>query len=332
MNKEELQSILEAVRTALTGDQSKLDKNGNKKIDREDFALLRSKKKPMAENADLHGLLEQLYAVLLDEKAARLQEAPYGGSSGARYNASRGQSANPQNFYNVNRNDNDEIRASIYREDEKRKREEKERLRTAQMDQMENTEYDSILEKIYNLLAEDAPPFSNPIDPNPLQLPWWGLNGEGEGPGGFPLYPTSPIRSPTGPMPPLPGPMGLPGTDHHRTLHPRPILPNCEGGVPCTFEWVYTVHWVWNSQYGFWELVPNSDQRRGGERDVLYGGYWRQRGSIGDREGLDPTLEDSEGNPLPPPPGFWQFLRRDLGLNPDRPTGYAPRNQHGDRR
>lgn len=160
MNKQELQSILEAVRTALTGNQSKLDKNQNNKIDREDFELLRSKKKPMAENTDLLGLLEELYGVLLDEKAARLQEAPYGGSSGARYNASRGQKTDPSSFYKSNQHDNDEIRASIVRasladekmtEDEKRAKAEKERLRTAKM---ENTEYDSILQKIYTALTE----------------------------------------------------------------------------------------------------------------------------------------------------------------------------------
>ena len=119
MNKKELQSLLEGVRTALTGNQSKLDKNQNNKIDREDFTLLRSKKKPMAENADLLALLEHLYGVLLDEKAARLQE-------------------------------------------------EKKRLARPQM---ESAEYDSILEKIYNLLAEEGvPPMLSPTDPNAIPL------------------------------------------------------------------------------------------------------------------------------------------------------------------
>ena len=190
---------------------------------------------------------------------------------------------------------------------------------------MEKQDLKNLLESIHHLLAEDAPPFSNPIDANPLQLPWWEINGN-DPPTGLPLYPTSPTRTPT-PMPPMPGPNGRPQTDHNRQLFSRPVLPPCSGSGPCTFEWIYTVHWVWNSQYGFWELVPNSaNPRRGGENDHLYGGYWRQRFDMGS----DPTLEDSHGNPLTPPTGWELFLRR-LGLNPNYPTGYSPRDQHGDR-
>ena len=164
MNKQELQSLLEGVRTALTGNQSKLDRNQNNKIDREDFTLLRSKKKPMAENADLLALLEHLYGVLLDQKAARLNEweqpnsASHRWVKGAQANAKRGQTSDPTNFYQSNRADNDEIRMSIVRAaaEEERKKKEQERLRGAQM---ENAEYDSILEKIYTALTEaDAPP------------------------------------------------------------------------------------------------------------------------------------------------------------------------------
>ena len=198
---------------------------------------------------------------------------------------------------------------------------------------MEKQDLKNLLENIYNLLAEDAPPFSNPIDANPLQLPWWEINGE-DPPTGLPLYPTSPTRTPT-PMPPMPGPNGRPQTDHNRQIFSRPALPPCSGGGPCTFQWVYTVHWEWNSQYGFWELVPNSTTPRpGGERDQDYGGYWQQRGdpTVPDGRVVDPTLEDAYGNPLPPPRTRWQWILRGLGLDPDRPTGYAPRDQQRDDR
>ena len=164
MNKQELQSLLEGVRTALTGNQSKLDRNQNNKIDREDFTLLRSKK-PMAENADLLALLEHLYGVLLDQKAARLNEweqpnsASHRWVKGAQANARRGQTSDPTNFYQGNREDNDEIRMSIVRaaaEEKRKEEEEKERQRLAKN---ENVQYNSILEKIYTALTEaDAPP------------------------------------------------------------------------------------------------------------------------------------------------------------------------------
>lgn len=167
MNKQELQSILEAVRTALTGNQSKLDKNGNNKIDREDFALLRSKKKPMAENADLLGLLEHLYGVLLDQKAARLNEweqpnsASHRWVKGAKADARRGQSADPSSFNKSNREDNNEIVTSIVRAsaEENRKQKEEEEAERQRRAKNENVQYDSILEKIYTALTEaDAPP------------------------------------------------------------------------------------------------------------------------------------------------------------------------------
>ena len=157
MNKQELQSLLEGVRTALTGNQSKLDKNQNNKIDREDFTLLRSKKKPMAENADLLALLEHLYGVLLDQKAARLNEWEQPNSASHRWE--RGdRKPDPSSFYKRNREDNDRIRMSIVRDAAKVDRAEKEEKERQRRAQNENAEYDFILEKIYNLLAEDAPP------------------------------------------------------------------------------------------------------------------------------------------------------------------------------
>ena len=180
MNKQELQSLLEGVRTALTGNQSKLDKNQNNKIDREDFTLLRSKKKPMAENADLLALLEHLYGVLLHEKAARLQE-------------------------------------------------EKKRLGGAQM---ESAEYDSILENIYNLLAEEGPatpeyipdypqpPATWPRDKNGHLIDWpWPPNTPPNTPSPTPeVTPTPPVS----PWPPRP--QGFPeGLDwpYEKVVTPR---------------------------------------------------------------------------------------------------------------
>lgn len=170
MNKKELQSLLEGVRTALTGNQSKLDRNHNNKIDREDFKLLRSKKKPMAENADLQGLLEQLYAVLLHEKAARLNEWEQPNSASHRWDRADRKS-DPSSFYLRNQRDNDRIRMSIARdaaEVDKKEKEEQERQRRAKN---ENVQYDSIFEKIYNLLAEEGviPPIT--ITPGGVTYP-----------------------------------------------------------------------------------------------------------------------------------------------------------------
>ena len=177
MNKKELQSLLEGVRTALTGNQSKLDKNRNNKIDREDFTLLRSKKKPMAENADLLALLEHLYGVLLNQKAARLNEweqpnsASHRWVKGAQANAKRGQTSDPDSFYQRNREDNDEIRMSIVRDAAKVDREEKEEQERQRRAKNENVQYDSIFEKFYNLLAEEGviPPIT--ITPGGVTYP-----------------------------------------------------------------------------------------------------------------------------------------------------------------
>ena len=302
MNKKELQSLLEGVRTALTGNQSKLDKNRNNKIDREDFTLLRSKKKPMAENADLLALLEHLYGVLLDEKAARLQEAPY----------DSGQTSDPSSFYQRNREDNDRIRMSIVRasKEEERKKKEKEEQERQRGAQMENAEYDSIFENIYNLLAEEDVG-------NPDHLPGYYTPPQGENmPNMFPLYipghtvPLGPI--PIKPMPPMPGPGGgvFPGGG---IIPPRPPLPECRGEGNCFFDWIYTVHWEWHPD-GYWQLVPDNIDTGGGIGD---GGYWRPRAWRAGDEGW----ADEQGMPVPTPQGWWDYF---FNRRYDWPRGYTP--------
>ena len=193
---------------------------------------------------------------------------------------------------------------------------------------MEKQDLKNLLENIYHLLAEAVPPGESPIYYEPLTVPnpeWdpdnWRSPRYLRDRDDNPLLQSPIFYKPLTPMPPMPGPGGWSsgGGTNGETLSPRPDFPPCPGPGDCLWQWVHTVHWVWNTQ-GYWELVPNTNQPPGSGDS---GGYWKLLGNPLDvprgHEGID-----RYGDPVREPPGGWEQLWRSLtGNNRRPPIGYS---------
>lgn len=162
-------------------------------------------------------------------------------------------------------------------EEERKKKEEEEKKRRAQN---ENAEYDSILEKIYHLLAEEDewhPPMLAPADPYPIPMappiipPWLSPLD----PNLVPSWPTNkPINWPHQyPYPPRP-PRGFGGHHLNRPIRnpwipgnpwPKdfpPVQPPGFGGGGMFFGTMPHMYWlsdsgqiyVWNTDTGTWDV------------------------------------------------------------------------------
>lgn len=151
---------------------------------------------------------------------------------------------------------------------------------------MEKQDLKNLLENIYHLLAEEAPPPKEPKEI--LYVP----------PYGAPIVPIPPNPNlsqepPRPPMPPLP------------TRVERPPVPPCDAGLDCWFKWIDTLRWEWDIYGRKWVL-------RGQGADGT-GGYWK---SIPMPEGW----RDGYGNPHPGDPNSIEQILRGLGIL--RPNNY----------